>query len=595
MPPKLSKGGAAHLAPPAKMPMGKLLVNRPAAAAVPSAADQQYNSRNTTNKLLQYSQPDASPIPHPSTFGAFDSLIAMIDGDRTTYPFRKYRYVDYLITALDMFVVTVKAEHAKQNETARKAGRAYSKFTWGNKGELAICYTLTCDMLKILHDKLAVPKPKLESLIDQMNMFLIRVTQIPTDVLTEKTYKIKYLDWKKGGTRYNADDHANVRFPSAEERLKKLEVRIQTGAVYELQSTVIEAPVAPAAMVVAPAPAAVTGAPVVGPLVIGSKTAGVVVSSVQPPTGPGPLSNRTKVPPSGTASFKQPHEMTKQANWITELNAIKGNANLLLLPRDRLDKMPLLINMCAKSDTAEQFCVIADLISQSPVDVQSAFEAQGGLVFVKRWLCSCLRMKHEAAVRTLAERTVSMKLRAWSAKTRAAWHNGCINLDWLRAAEFLGMKPQLWNETVSRLEALAMTPLEADVSTGVSAASSTGSNSKRPRDVDWGDSISSQGGGTQNKRPSVSFFNPPTVDRAVVLAEHLRFAPLQPELMNTLEASTLCTFVERRKSFATRLQAAIEDRIQTTGRPQLDVQVLPLLFNPYALLGVPAQEVATQI
>jgi hypothetical protein len=570
-----------------KIRMGKLIVSRPAGQHPPSAPAPRAGpgggggspgSHKTANPQLLYTHPDAAPIPHPSEpFGAYGSLIGVIDGDRHTFPLRRYRYVDYLITAMDMFLAVLQAENNKQVETSAKQGRAHKKFTWGNKGELAITFTLTCDMLKNLHDKLAPPKPKWEDVVKELTVFLMRSSQIPTDILTEKTYHQKYLDWKKGGTRYDSEDHSNVRFPSAEERLKKLETRIRTGDVYEVQSTVVEAPV------LVPVHAVQAGPAAQGP---GVPPDQLVSAASAPPLGPGPIANRTKIPPLGTASFKQPHELSKPFHWIAELNAIKGNANLLLLPRDRLDKMPALINVCAKCDTAEQFCIIADLISQSPVDVQAAFESQGGLVFVKRWLCSCMRTKNEAAVRTLAERTVSMKLRAWSAKTRAAWHNGCVNLDWLRSADLVGMKPQLWADTVLHLEQLAMSPSEP--------SSGTNGPVKRQRDGEVLDS------NTEDSKSSGGTLHAHLVDRAAFLPRDVRYAPLQRTVLTTLEAASLSALWERRQSFAAHMQTVLCDRVSSvasssatvTPSSERPIPVIPLYFDPYSLLGIP-QKVST--
>ncbi|CUG91247.1 Hypothetical protein, putative [Bodo saltans] len=577
--------------PSAKVSMGKLIISRPPGqqppppASRPAAATTAAAAHKTSNPQLSYTHPDAAPIPHPSPpYGTYGSLIGTIDGDRRSFPLRRYRYVDYLITAIDMFLAVLRSENVKQMETSAKAGREHKKFTWGNKGELAITFTLTCDMLKNLHDKLAAPKPKWEDSVKELTFFLMRSSQIPTDILTEKTYHQKYLDWKKGGTRYDQEDHSNVRFPSAEERLKKLETRIQTGADYGVQSTVVEAPpAAAAAVVLAQPPSTVTAlAPSEGP-------SPSPVATV--PAGPGPIANRTKIPPLGTASFKQPHEAPRPFHWTSELNAIKGNASLILLPRDRLDKMPALINMCAKCETADHFCAIADLISQSPVDVQAAFEAQGGLVFVKRWLCSCMRTKNEAAVRTLAERTVSMKLRAWSAKTRAAWHNGCVNLDWLRAAEFFGMKPQLWNDTVSRLEQLAMSPSEAS-----SSHEWQGGPAKRNRDGDvMLESASLEDSKTHGTNaPSHAHL----IDRAAFLPQDLRYAPMKPAALNSLEAASLSVLWERRQSFAAHIQSVLRDRVTAVASTQPSHErpfpMIPLYADPYSLLGVPHQ-VTTRI
>jgi hypothetical protein len=560
-------------APTGKMPMGKLVAMRSTALVPPPPPTAPVTQQNiigsaTCNPQLVYSHPDASPVPHPSSFGAFASLIAMVDGDRTTYPLRKYRYVDYFITAMEMFVLAIQTDNKRQVEAAQKSGREHSKFTWGNKGELAICYTLTCDMLKILHDKLASPKPKWETLVEQLNHYLIRKSQIPTDILTEKTYHTKYLDWKKGGTRYNGEEQSNVRFPSAEERLKKLETRIRSGESYTVLPTVIE-PTASAAF----APAA------------HEQSSAAVQSSisVRRPAAPvTPSGTRAKMPPCSMTSFKQPHEASRQFNWISELNSIKGSPNLLLLPRDRIDKMPLLINVCAKCDTAEQFCIVADLIAQSPVDVQSSFEALGGLVFIKRWLCSCLRMKNEAAVRTLAEKTVSMRLRSWSAKTRAAWHNGCVNLDWLRAAEFLGMRPQLWNETVLRLETLAMTPVEAELE-AISAASTT-IQIKRSRE---GDDVSLSAAGGQGS----GAVNSSLTVRAVMLPEDLCFTVDH-------DAAAIHELIARRNVFAKNRQMALQNRIESRLRQRLGddnrlcedevTPRIPSFFDPFSLLGVEA-------
>lgn len=547
-------------APPAKLPpskgVTKLLVKPNVVVAQAAAAPK--GGANRLNSQLTYSHPDERAIPVPP-LGQHSSILQLMDADRQLFPFRKFRYVDYFLTACEMFVKEVCDEFAKQKASAEKQDRPYKKFTWGNKGELAICYALTCDMLKLLHDKLDKSKPTWEAIVTQCFHFLIRKSQIPTDILSDQTYRTKYLDWQKGGTRYQGESN-NVRFPSAAERLKKLETFVKSGSDYEVQSVVVEA-----AEVVQEAPPA--AAPATVP---------------QPPSGPGPLT-RSKLPPSGTAAFKQPHDV-KQFNWKAELDYVKGNPLLILLPTDRIHMISYLVsNVCQRCETPDQFCMIVDLINQSPLDVQTQFELQGGLVFVRKWLGSCLRMRNEVALRSLAERTAAMRLRYWSLATRTAWIGQGSNLDWLRAADFLGVRPQMWNETVTRLEALALTP---DPSTTVTTTEGSGSKAmKRERTED------------DNQKPQ----------GAVVSI--LRTAPLDPSLVlpvnvNSVERAAFEALLRRRDEFAARRQKLLEQRVlealavqaKMAGKDVSDVSLsdvhIPLCYNPYALLGVPQEYVA---
>lgn len=194
------------------------------------------------NPTLGFERQDNEYIPLPPLRDVqnMSSILRRIMTDRARYPEGRYRMLDYFRAAVEMFVAQVRAEFSQQHQMAQRNGRPFTRFTWKNTGELAICFACCCDMLKLLYD-LVQPgplKPTWDSFAHQLFPLLISESAVPPTILTSQTYQTKYMDWQKGGTRYTGEQ-SNVRFPSAQERRSKIEAYLRTGAGYHLQPTYV--------------------------------------------------------------------------------------------------------------------------------------------------------------------------------------------------------------------------------------------------------------------------------------------------------------------------------------------------------------------
>ncbi|CAD2214118.1 hypothetical protein AGDE_14860 [Angomonas deanei] len=192
------------------------------------------------NPSLQFEKPDHEYIPLPNVRDerTRNRLLRVFLLDRTRYPERRHRMLDYFRASVEMFVHQVVVENVEQSASAAKHGRQHTRFIWKNKGELAICFACCCDMLKLFYDTIQPSpiKPVWDAFVKQFAQFAIEESKIPTSILDEKTYNIKYLDWQKGGTRYVGESASNVRFPSVQERRVKVETYLRSGEGYTLQA-----------------------------------------------------------------------------------------------------------------------------------------------------------------------------------------------------------------------------------------------------------------------------------------------------------------------------------------------------------------------
>lgn len=574
---------------------------QPADASAPQAASGVVH--RGLNKNLQFTHRDDQPIPLPSAASAArhgGSLVQLIDADRTLFPWGTYRYIDYFLCAVDLFLKEVVGDFRKQQAMAATNGREYKRFTWSNKGDLAITFALACDMLKMLFAKITSgpTKPKWDTFVDEFIHLLIRKSQIPGDILQETTYRTKYLDWKKGGTRYQSTDSSNVRFPSAEERLKKLETYVKSGADYEVQSTVVP-------VVETTAATAASAPPVELPAPTRGADSGVAQPPAATPTAAVLVGPRHKMPPSGIAAVKQPHQIPPSnvaqdaaVLWLKQFNAVKGNPQLMLLTRDHLHKMPQVVLLCRNASHPDQYNLVAELIANSPLEVQQAFESRGGLILVKQWVSRALQTPKSAGdtVRLIVERVGQLKLRSWGPQTRAAWLNGAANLDWLRAVEVPLLTPQQWNSAVSVLEALAHSKnSETNPSSQPNALFARGSAMppvKRAREGDEEPPASDTAVRTVESSAAAAAMSPTVTapSRTSLVApipEHLRI----PEGVGAVahaDAAVAATtqlqdLLRSRREFIDNHVAEIGSRLPKT----FDLSsVQTIFYNPFELLGI---------
>lgn len=211
------------------------------------------------NANLRFERPDNEYIPLPPIREAGDisTLLRRLTLDRERFPEGRHRRLDYFRSAVEMFITQVRLEYRQQYQLAQRNGKPMQRFTWRNKGELAICFACCCDMLKLLYDTLQPSrlKPTWDSFVHQLPPLLITESRVPALILTEQTYHTKYMDWQKGGTRYGGEQSsANIRFPSAQERQTKIETYLRSGAGYRIEAVSVEA-----STTVVPAPSSLIG------------------------------------------------------------------------------------------------------------------------------------------------------------------------------------------------------------------------------------------------------------------------------------------------------------------------------------------------
>ena len=532
-------------------------------------AQPAVDRRRIDAALAVYAAGDASPIPFAAaaTFGAFKS-------DPKMYPPKKYRFVDYALTACKLFVDELKTEYAKQRKRAERDGKPFKKLTWSNSGDLAINFAMSCDMLKLLYDRLAAPKPFWESFVQTFIRFLMRESAVPTDVLTEKTYDIKFKDWKKGGTRYN-DEHAhNIRFPSYDERKAKLEAYMADGSVLEIQSTIVDE-------VRAVAPFAAAGA----------------AAAIAVPAGPGPVRVPVRVaqgsaPPIYAAVKSIVGNNPRNAKWTEDFSQIKGSSDHVLIPPEKVQNIPALIELMGeRTETSMQYKQVIEVVCQSHETIQRAFERHGGLLIVRKWADNLIKSKNETTLMFLIDKIIKLGKSmgpSWSEASRQAWlqsNNGLEDqsnqpeLMWLRSCDFITTQhAQLWKSQLTTLQKILLNEFD------------TFSDRKRERGADGflqRSFDSNQPLSAQSLNSYFIFQN--GVATCCCLREPVELAMEGAEAARSAGTQLAVELVNARLSYANKLQKRWEKQVSDAAPSGVSLGTLPLWYDPYAMLGIPSQ------
>lgn len=252
---------------------------------------------------------------------------------------------------------------------------------------------------------------------------------------------------------------------------------------------------------------------------------------------------------------------------------------MLLLPRDRIHKMPDLLRLGRVSNHPEQFVTVMDLVHHSTEDVQRAFESEMGLQLARSWVDTSIRVKNASAVRQIVERVASLRIVGWSEASKQAWMGGSggpgANLDWLRAVDLpMTIKPQVWHDMIQRLESVLSVPSLA-TSSAPSSSAQLITGQKRARDEDIG-SQQPQQEGTQLPPPP-----PPEVVRCRTAVVPRAVLPTSATLA---EARTMQAMMEKRVQLSERHQQALATLAANAG---VDARhPIPTLHDPFSLLGI---------
>ncbi len=562
--------------PPAVVRMKKLPA--PSGSATPQAPAALPVAQGTVNAKAAaafacYTATDRQPIPSGK-----DASFASFKADKNLYPPKKYRYVDFSLTACQMFIDVLKADFNEQRQRAEKSGRIFKRLTWSNSGELAIHFAIACDMLKLLHDNLN-PKPAWDPFLKSFISFLIRESGVPTDVLDEEKYMIKFKDWKKGGTRYAHEQVSNIQFPSYAERRKKLEMYIVDGSIIDIHSTYVEdvgrvvAPRHPA-----PAPAVRSAAPStsVGPVAVPSTSVGPVRLPVRTGDGAAPalFAVKSMLP---AASFRM-------QKWDEEFSRLKGGSGNVCFPPEYVDAMPKVVDLLRRTEHYEGYRSILDAIAMSHESVQRAFEAQGGLVVLRTVQESPAVMRNELYLLGVLDKVIRIMAvvgKTMSEASRKAWlgqqeADGQQQppLGWLRSCSvgISAAKAESWNQSVATLQHLLLGMADAAPPPFVDFVR------KRDRDLDSSSNYNNKQLRVAN---TYSFF---TEQNGVATCCCLREPPeLVESVVGTAASRIAVTLTNARRRRAEELQQRwVRQVAEAAGAP---VSV-PVWYDPFAMLGI---------
>ncbi|RNF17178.1 uncharacterized protein Tco025E_04917 [Trypanosoma conorhini] len=434
------------------------------AAATATATSAPYPGLRSLqlNPDLRFEQPDSGCIDIPHGSG---SVVRRVVTNYYEFPEGRHRVIDYFRTAVEMFIAQVRQEYMRQYQQGQKNERTKIRFIWRNKGELAICFAACCDMLKLLYDRLrpGPDRPSWEGFVGQLILFLMAESRIPATVLTEQTYNTKFLDWRKGGTRYQGGQlTSNVRFPSAEERRIKIETYLRSGAGYCIESTGVDLPpmVRPAGTTVNKAEATLVrrdatrsgSAPDAGtpiPPLIGFPRGQAPVKM--------PSKSNMKAPPALIAG-KQCVDEYRHLQWLAKLTQITGGSPTLEFPEERSHMILAFVRLCETSEMPDHFVTIMNILVRSSLPIQNAFEGGGGMVVLRRFVGTLVRLKDAGGLINLVEQILRLKLPYWSHSSQQSWlrdllGNSGTDLRWLRALDMIPADRQAtWNSLLSALE-----------------------------------------------------------------------------------------------------------------------------------------------
>ncbi|EAN87832.1 hypothetical protein C3747_7g146 [Trypanosoma cruzi] len=530
------------------------------------------------NPELVFEQPDASWIDIPHGSG---SVFRRVVTNYDDFPERRYRVVDYFRTAVEMFVTQVRQEYTHQYLQAKKNDRANIRFIWRNKGELAICFAACCDMLKLLYDRFrpGLERPNWDGIVGQFVLFLMAESRIPAAVLTEQTYKTKFLDWRKGGTRYQGEQlTSNVRFPSAEERRTKIETYLRSGEGYSIESTGVELP-----SVVRPVPTHVkmADAPVgqeetqnSGAL-DGSNLASPLVGFSR---ARAPVKMRSKShmkPPQAVIAGKQSAEEYRHLHWLAKLTQITGCSPTLEFPAERSYMILAFVRLCETSEMPEQFVTIMNILVRSSLTIQSAFERGGGMVVLRRFVGTLVRLKDACGLINLLEQILRLKLSSWSHSSQQSWlrdllGNSGNDLRWLRALDIVPPDKQAtWSPLITALEQryVLSNSREEEVRRGAKRARLDNDEALR---MSMADNV-----GVSKLAPYIS----------TAFCVSLPGEFCAPPLSSEMEQDTI-SFLNKKLRYCEEAQVTWRDAILKALGGSCPGIPIPLWYDPYQLLGV---------
>ncbi|KEG14223.1 hypothetical protein DQ04_00571180 [Trypanosoma grayi] len=532
------------------------------------------------NPGLQFEKPDSSWIETPpSASYSLRGVVANYD----VYPEGRYRLIDYFRTAMEMFLTQVRQEYKQQYNQAQKNGRTMTRFTWRNKGELAICFAVCCDMLKLMYDRFrpGPERPTWEDVVDQFIRLLMNESRIPSTILTQQTYNTKFLDWRKGGTRYQGEQLAsNVRFPSAEERRVKIETYLRSGVGYAIESTAVEVPAlmrsVTAAVVEESANSQNTRS---GGSAVAAVTSGHPISRFTGfPRGQAPVKmpakTHMKAPPPLVAG-KQAVDKYRHLQWLARLEQITGVSRSLEFPEERSHMILAFVRFCETSEMPDHFVTIMNILVRSVEKIQDGFERGGGMVVLRRFVDTLVRLKDTEGLTNLLEQILQMKLSVWSNSSRQSWLRDMLgisgnDLTWLRTLDIIPVeKGNAWVALVTALEQryILAEPREDD----------TRRVTKRARlDADEVMRLSrSDNVGVSMQIPSI------TTSLCVSLPGEFRAPPLS----STIEQDTI-SFLNKKLRFCEEAQASWREAILGALNGRCPGLPIPLWYDTYQLLGV---------
>lgn len=467
--------------------------------ALPSSSSA--SSSVNRNPHLQFEKSDSEYIPLPviRTKMQMAQVLRSVVEDTQTYPWKTYRMLDYFRTAVQMFIAEVRQEYRLQNQGSLRNGKPLTRFTWKNKGELAICFACLCDMLKLLYDKVRPGplKPLWDDFVEQLAPLLMHGSRIPAAVLSANTYHTKFMDWQKGGTRYGGESsRSNVRFPSAAERQVKVETFLRSGVGYNIKAVVVDPSMAGGQMypVSKPRPTAVP-TPSLSSASSSSSPLGSYsnFSSLPPGVGGGMTSFMHSFPlrPGGKVAVKAaagpgqagvagtnlvppapprqiPEEM-RHLFWLAALARIKGGDLSASFPDHRAPLMIAFGKLCEMSKTREEKLVLVSIIRGSSHGIHHIMERLGGLVSFRQFAASFIAESDSEGLMLLVNTVARLRLSCWSRISQEVWCTDLrqkrgFDLQWLRQLPMIPTnKRAAWGALLLMLEEkfIFTLPLEA--------------------------------------------------------------------------------------------------------------------------------------
>ncbi|KPA79869.1 hypothetical protein ABB37_04944 [Leptomonas pyrrhocoris] len=599
---------------PAASPTTTATNNTTSGGTTAQASQQHYVHLNPD---LRFERPDNEYIPLPPLrdMQQVPTVLRRISVDKQRYPEGRHRMLDYFRVAVEMFVTEVRREYRQQYLSAQKNGKAMQRFTWKNSGELAICFACCCDMLKLLYDSIQPGplKPLWDGFVGQLAPLLIIESRVPVGILSEQTYRVKYMDWQKGGTRYVGEQHStNVRFPSAKDRRLKIETYLTSGAgvklAVQLQPSLsaphvaAAPPAAPAAAAVSPQPPSAMSPtrtvaeearpPFAGrlPGSIGVKVPlppGVVVA--RPPVkmpmkhsaGSHGQVQASAAPPLASTGVKQMPPEMKHLFWLSVLAHVKGGEATRAFPDDRLEALPGLLRLCEMTEETAEMRILMDVLAASSGGVQTAFERLGGLLTFRRFASHCIHGADAEALMQLVEQLTRWRVNAWGSTSQHAWQTNMDqkrtpDLTWLRTLPLIPeAKRAAWGALLLVLEQRFIFRTARPDETG-------GAGFKRQRaQSQAGDLRALLGDNVDMQKwvvPRVNIFS------AVRLPVELRVPPL----CSKLEEETV-HFLNAKRTYAVATQREWQERIEKAlaATPQGCGELqIPVWYDPYELLSV---------